>query len=258
MKILIIGGTGFIGSKVVTILRQEGHSVIVGAPSDGIDTISGEGLEEALQETEIVIDISNSPSLDGDAAIDFFSTSGRNLLAAEIKAGTKHHLALSIVGTDLIDMGYMNAKKVQEDLIKESGLPYTIIRSTQFFEFLPAITGAATQGTNEAHVSDIAFQPIAADDVAALISSIAVSNPANGIVNIAGPEPGTMSDFVAFYLKGVGRSEHVITNNRGEYFGVPIPHSALVPQGNARLGKINFNQWLTILNEMFKNQRIHN
>ena len=253
MKILIIGGTGFIGSKVVTILRQQGHSVIIGAPSDGINTISGEGLEEALKETDIVIDISNSPSLDGDAAIDFFSTSGRNLLGAEIKAGTKHHIALSIVGTDLIDMGYMNAKKVQEDLIKESGLPYTIIRSTQFFEFLPTITGAAIQGTNEAHVSNIAFQPNAADDVAVLISSIAVSDPVNGIVNIAGPEPGTMSDFVTFYLKGVGRGEHVVTNNRGEYFGVLIPHSALVPQGVARLGETNFNQWLTI-----QNQGMHN
>ena len=244
MKIVIIGGTGFIGSKVADNLRQLGHTVIAAAPSTGINTITGEGLAEALQETEVVVDISNSPSLEDSVAIDFFTNSSRNLLAAEKTAGVKHHLVLSIVGADLIDMGYMRAKKAQEDLTKESGVPYTVIRSTQFYEFVPVITGAAKQ-ENEIHVSDISFQPIAAEDVAKLISTLSLTGPANGTVEIAGPERHTMSDFVGFFVKETGGSETVVTNHNSEYFGVRIPTYALVPQGDLKVGHIKFKEWIS-------------
>jgi uncharacterized protein YbjT (DUF2867 family) len=243
MKILVIGGTGHIGSKVVTKLSQLGHEVIAGSPSTGINTITGEGLSAALKDTDVVIDISNSPSLDEREALDFFQISGSNLLAAAVDAGVKHHLVLSIVGVGLITTGYLAAKKVQEDLVIKSGLPYTIIRSTQFFEFVPVIASAALK-EGEMHISDIAFQPIAAGDVTALISEFALADPLNAIIEIAGPGLGTMNEFVARYENQVNGTNSLIVNQNSEYFGAKIPLKALVPQGAAALGTIEFEEWI--------------
>jgi uncharacterized protein YbjT (DUF2867 family) len=245
MKILIIGGTGLIGSKVADKLRQLGHTVIAGSPSTGINSLTGEGIADAMTGTDTVIDLSNSPSFEDGPVMDFFQTSGRNLVAAEIKAGIKHHVVVSIVGVhQMQELGYMRAKLVQEDLIRQSGLPYTIIRSTQFLEFLPALASGAMQG-NEAHVSDVTFQPIAAEDVATFVAKFAVLAPVNGITEIGGPERKSLSDFVAIYLKAKGSNETVVTNNRSEYYGGPIPHDALVPHGEVKLGTINFDQWFS-------------
>ena len=243
MKILVIGGTGHIGSKVVSELSHLGHEVTAGSPSTGINTVTGEGLSAALKDIDVVIDISNSPSLDVVEAIDFFQTSGSNLLAAAVDAGVKHHLVLSIVGVGLITRGYLAAKKVQEDLTKKSGLPYTIIRSTQFFEFVPVIASAALK-EGKMHVSDIAFQPIAAADVTALISEFALAEPLNEIIEIAGPDLGTMNEFVAKYENQVNGTDGLIVNQNSEYFGAKIPSNALVPQGAARLGTIKFEEWV--------------
>src|SRR5688572_16287357 len=177
MKIVVIGGTGLIGTKVVAQLRQRGHQVIAASPATGINTITGEGLAEAMNDTDIVIDLANSPSFEDNAVMEFFQTSGRNLLAAELNAGVKHHIALSIVGVDIMqNIGYMRAKKAQEELILQSGVPYTIIRSTQFFEFLAGIANQATDG-NEVHLSNVKFQPIAAEDVAAFVTKYALAEP---------------------------------------------------------------------------------
>jgi uncharacterized protein YbjT (DUF2867 family) len=244
MKIVIIGGTGLIGTKVAGKLRQLGHTVIAGSPSTGINSITGEGLAEAMNGTDVVIDLSNSPSFEDGPVMEFFETSGRNLMAAETNAGVKHHLAVSIVGVDRMqDLGYMRAKIAQENLIRQSGLPYTIIRSTQFLEFIPSLAGAATQG-NEVHVSDVEFQPIAAEDVATFVADLALATPANGIVEIAGPERHTQSEFIAAYLREKDSSKNVITNKKSEYFGGPIPHDGLVPQGEAKLGAIDLKQWI--------------
>jgi uncharacterized protein YbjT (DUF2867 family) len=246
MKVLIIGGTGLIGTKVAGKLRQLGHTVITGSPSTGINSITGEGLAEAMNETEIVIDLSNSPSFEDGPVLEFFETSGRNLMAAETNAGIKHHLAVSIVGVErMSDLGYMRAKIAQENLIRQSGLPYTIIRSTQFLEFIPSLAAAATQG-NEVHVSDVAFQPIAAEDVATFVANLALSVPVNGVVEIAGPERQTQSEFIAAYLSLKDNTKHVITNNKSEYFGGPIPHDGLVPQGDAKLGTTTLTQLLSM------------
>ncbi len=245
MKIVVIGGTGLIGTKVVNNLRQSGHQVIVGSPATGINTITGEGLAEAVSDTDVVIDLANSPSFEDNAVMEFFQTAGRNLLAAEINAGVKHHLALSIVGVDIMqNIGYMRAKKVQEDLIKQSGVPYTIIRSTQFFEFLAGIANQATEG-NEVHLSDVEFQPIASDDVAYFVSQAAQSAPINGRIEISGPERFAMYEIIARYLQSVNDSRKVIPNGKPEYFGGEIGHSALVPAGQAKPGAINFEKWLS-------------
>jgi uncharacterized protein YbjT (DUF2867 family) len=189
MKIVIIGGTGLIGSKTTPILRQGGHEVIATSPKTGVNTITGEGLKEALADTQVVIDLANSPSFEDKAVLEFFETSGRNLLAAEAAAGVRHHVAVSIVGTDRTpESGYFRAKLAQEKLIKTSGIPYTIIRSTQFLEFLGSIAASGTDGS-VVRISPALFQPIAADDVAAITADVALAAPRNGIVEIAGPEP---------------------------------------------------------------------
>lgn len=246
MKIVVIGGSGLIGSKVVAILRQGGHQVIVGAPATGINTITGEGLAEAMNQTDVVIDLANSPSFEDKAVLEFFETSGRNLLAAEINAGVKHHLALSIVGVDLMQgVGYMRAKLVQEDLIKRSGVPHTIIRSTQFLDFLPGIANQATEG-NVVHVSDVQFQPIASDNVAAFVAEAALAAPINGIMEIAGPERSTMTKFITRYLHDISDPRQVVSNSRAVYYGGEIPNAALVPAGGgAKLGAINYEKWLS-------------
>lgn len=243
MKIVVIGGSGLIGTKVVNQLRQKGHQVIAASPATGINTITGEGLTEAMNETDIVIDLANSPSFEDKAVLEFFQTAGRNLLAAEINAGVKHHVALSIVGVDIMqNIGYMRAKKVQEDLIKQSGVPYTIIRSTQFLEFLKGIADQATQG-NEVHLSDVRFQPIASDDVAAFVAKYALATPINGKIEIAGPERFDMYEIVARFLQHSNDPRKVVANGRPEYFGGEVSHTALVPAGQAELGTINFEQW---------------
>ena len=243
MKIVVIGGSGLIGTKVVSKLRQKGHQVIAASPATGINTITGEGLAEAMKDTDVVIDLANSPSFEDKAVMEFFQTAGRNLLAAEINAGVKHHVALSIVGVDdMQNIGYMRAKKVQEDLIKQSGVPYTIIRSTQFLEFLKGIADQATQG-NEVHLSDVKFQPIASDDVAASVAKHALAAPINGRTEIAGPERFDMYEIVARYLQHSNDPRKVVANGRPEYFGGEISHTALVPAGEAELGAINFEQW---------------
>src|SRR3954471_6584625 len=199
MKIVVIGGTGLIGTKVVAKLRKQAHQVIAASPATGINTLTGEGLTEAMDNTDIVIDLANSPSFEDKAVMEFFQTAGKNLMAAEINAGVKHHVALSIVGVDIMqNIGYMRAKKAQEDLIKQSGVPYTIVRSTQFLEFLKGIANQATVG-NEVHLSDVKFQPIAADDVASFVAHYALAAPVNGRVEIAGPERFDMYEIVAQY-----------------------------------------------------------
>lgn len=247
MKIVIIGGTGLIGTNVAKKLRQLGHTVIAGSPSTGINALTGEGLSDALINTEVVIDLSNSPSFEDGPVIQFFQTVGRNILNAELQAGVKHHLALSIVGTHLIEsMGYMRAKKIQEDLVKNSGVPYTIIRSTQFQEFVPAITAGSTRG-NQVHISAVDFQPIAAEEVAQFVSRFALAEPAGAIVEIAGPARAPMSQFVEEYIRATGDARTVVANNRTEYFGANIPQSALVPEGEAYLGEIRFEEYLDSL-----------
>lgn len=244
MKIVIIGGTGLIGSNVTNKLRQLGQTVIAGSPSTGINALTGEGLSDALESADVVVDLSNSPSFEDGPAIQFFQTVGRNILSAEIKAGVKHHLILSIVGTHRMEgMGYMRAKKIQEDLVQSSGIPYTIVRSTQFQEFVPTIATGGTQD-NEVHVSKIDFQPIAAEEVALFIARFAISEPANAIVEIAGPVRGPMHEFVEEYVKATGGGKSVIPNDSSAYFGLPVPGSALVPEGNAYLGEIRFGEYL--------------
>lgn len=246
MKIVVIGGSGLIGTKVVAQLRQLGHEVIAAAPSTGINTITGEGLAEAMKNTSIVIDLANSPSFEDNAVMEFFQTAGRNLLGAEISADVKHHVALSIVGTDIMqNIGYMRAKKAQEDLIRQSGVPYTIIRSTQFMEFIGGIADQATKG-NEVHLSDVKFQPIAAEDVASFVVKFALAAPTNGIVEIAGPERFDMYQVAEHYLTYKKDPREVIANGRPEYFGGEVTHEALVPAGKAELGAINFDKWLSM------------
>jgi uncharacterized protein YbjT (DUF2867 family) len=247
MRIVIIGGTGLIGKIVAGKLTHIGHTVIVASPTTGVNSVTGEGVAEAMNGTDIVIDLSNSPSFEEGPVLDFFETSGRNLLEAEKNAGVKHHLAVSIVGVDrMLDLGYMRAKKVQEDLIIQSGIPYTIIRSTQFFEFLPTIAFVGTRG-DEVHVSSNAFQPIAAEDVASFVVEFALSEPKNLTPEIAGPDRFAQSEFVAAYLQKTGSSATVIANNNEEYFGANIPEKGLVPLGDVKLGAIHLQQWLSQL-----------
>jgi uncharacterized protein YbjT (DUF2867 family) len=244
MKIVIIGGTGLIGTKVVAKLRALGHQVIAASPAGGINTITGEGLAEALSNTDIVVDLANSPSWEDNAVMQFFQTAGRNLLAAEINAGVKHHLAVSIVGVDLMqESGYMRAKKVQEDLIRQSGVPYTIIRSTQFFEFLAGIANQAAEG-NVVHISDVQFQPIAAEDVASFVAEAALKTPINGVTEIAGPERFTMPEIVTRYLQDMNDPRKVTPNSHATYYGASIGVTALVPAGQAKLGAINYEAWM--------------
>src|SRR5213082_3986364 len=218
MKIVVIGGTGLIGSKTVPILRQRGHEVVAASPNTGVNSITGEGLKEAMAGTQVVIDLANSPSFEDKAVLQFFETSGRNLLAAEAAAGVRHHVALSIVGIDRSDNGYFRAKVAQENLIKASGIPYTIIRSTQFLEFLGGIAASSADG-NIVRISPGLFQPIAADDVAAIVAEVALAAPRNGIVEIAGPERAPFNEIVARYLKALGDPRQVVSDPEARYFG---------------------------------------
>src|SRR5437879_247369 len=244
MKIIVIGGTGLIGSKTVPILRQGGHEVVAAPPNTGVNTITGKGLKEAMAGTQVVIDLANSPSFEDKAVLEFFQTSGRNLLAAEAAAGVGHHVALSIVGTDRTpDNGYFRAKVAQEKLIEASGIPYTIIRSTQFLEFLRGIADEGTHG-NMVRISPGLFQPIAADDVAAFVADVALAAPRGGMVEIAGPERAPFNEIVARYLRAVGDPREVVREPEAKYFGGRVEERSLVPLGEARLGRIGLDEWL--------------
>ena len=243
MKIVVIGGTGLIGSKTVGILRQGGHEVIAASPKSGVNTLTGEGLKEALAGAQVVIDLANSSSFEDKAVLEFFETSGRNLLAAAAAARVPHHVALSIVAIDRTDNGYFRGKVAQERLIKASGIPYTIVRSTQFMEFLGGIAEAGAQGST-VRLSPGLFQPIAADDVAALTAEVALAAPRRGIVEIAGPERAPLYEFVARYLKAVGDPRTVVSDPDARYFGGRVEERSLVPLGDARLGRLGLDAWL--------------
>jgi uncharacterized protein YbjT (DUF2867 family) len=243
MKIVVIGGTGLIGSKTVAILRQGGHEVVAASPKSGINSITGEGLQQALAGAQVVIDLANSPSFEDKAVLEFFETSGRNLLAAEAAAGVRHHVALSIVGTDRTpDNGYFRAKVAQEKLIEASGIPYTIVRATQFLEFLGTIAASSADG-NRIRLSPGLFQPIAADDVAAIVADAALAAP-GGIVDIAGPERAPFNEIIARYLKAIGDPREVVSDPEARYWGGRVEERSLVPLGEARLGRIGLDEWL--------------
>jgi len=243
MKIVVIGGTGLIGSKAVAILRQGGHEVVAASPQSGVNTITGEGLKEAMTGVQVVIDLANSPSFEDKAVLEFFETSGRNLFPAEGAAGVRHHVALSIVGTDRSDNGYFRAKVAQEKLIEASGIPYTIIRSTQFMEFLGGIAASAAEG-NKVRLPPCLFQPIAANDVAAIVAEVALAAPRNGIVEIAGLEGAPFNEIVARYLQAVGDPREVVRDPEARYWGGRVEERSLVPLGEARLGPTRFEDWL--------------
>jgi uncharacterized protein YbjT (DUF2867 family) len=245
MKIVVIGGTGLIGKQLVPILRAQGHDVLPASRSTGINTLTGEGLAGALAGADVVVDVANSPSFDDGPVMDFFTTAGRNIKAAETAARTRHHVALSVVGTErLLASGYFRAKIAQENLIKESGIPYTIVRATQFFEFVGAIADGATTG-DTARVSHALMQPILSSDVAALLADFVVGKPLNATVDIAGPDPIRMDDLVRQYLAAHGDPRKVVTDDSTGYFGTPVNDQSLVPIGpNPRLAPTHFAAWL--------------
>jgi uncharacterized protein YbjT (DUF2867 family) len=244
LQIAVIGGTGLIGSKVVDELRRRGHGAVAAAPSTGVDTIIGIGLDDLLASSEIVVDVSNSPSFEDQAAMDFFMTAGRNIAEAEARAGVRHHVALSVVGTERMQAsGYFRAKLAQERLIAGSGIPYTIVRATQFFEFLRTIANFSTEdGT--VRLPPIGFQPMAADDIALAVTEAALANPANGIVEIAGPETFTLDEPVRRVLAIDGDAREVVADPAAVYFGLNVDRATLVPGPGAQLGVTTLDWWL--------------
>jgi uncharacterized protein YbjT (DUF2867 family) len=244
MKIVVIGGSGLIGTKVVKNLTEQGHEALAASPNTGVDATTGRGLAEALARAEVVVDVSNSPSFEDAAVLAFFENSGRNLARAEREAAARHHVALSVVGTDrLQDSGYFRAKLAQERLIKTSGIPYTIIRATQFFEFLGAIAAAGTDD-RRVRLSNASFQPIAADDVAKAVAHAALGSPVNDTIEIAGPERLPLSELVARYLKATNDPREVVSDPQARYFGTRLDDRTLVPGDNPHLGTIRFEDWL--------------
>jgi uncharacterized protein YbjT (DUF2867 family) len=244
MKIVVIGGSGLIGKKVVAILRQHGHEAVAASPSSGVNTLTGEGLAKTLANAQVVVDVSNAPSWEDDAVLAFFETSGRNLLAAEAAGGVGHHVALSVVGTDrLLASGYFRAKMAQEKLIKASPIPYTIVRATQFFEFVGGIAQFSTEG-HTVRLPPVLMQPIAADDVAAAVADVALAEPFNGTFDLAGPERIRQDDLVRTFLKATGDTRTVITDPQALYYGVPVNDQSLTPSEHPRLGPTRFEDWL--------------
>jgi uncharacterized protein YbjT (DUF2867 family) len=245
MKIVVIGGTGLIGSKVVKNLRQQGHDVIAASPSTGVNAVTGEGLADALADAQVVVDVSNSPSFEDGPVMEFFENSTRNLLAAEQAAGVEHHVALSVVGTERLQAsGYFRAKLVQEDMIKASPIPYTIIRATQFFEFAGAIAYTATEGET-VRLTSALVQPMVSDDVAGFVAMFAQEQPYNGTVEIGGPEKLPLADFVRGFLTASGDPRKVIVDDTAKYFGLELDDRSLNPEDDARLGETTFGKWLS-------------
>ena len=246
MKIVVIGGTGLIGSKVVGKLNALGHEAVAASPNSGVNTLTGEGLAEVLQGAQVVVDVSNSPSFEDTAVMNFFQTSTRNLLSNEAAAGVGHHVALSIVGSERIpDSGYMRAKVAQEKLIKEGSIPFSIIHATQFFEFVNRIADEATSA-NTVHLPPVLFQPMAAEDVASAVSAVAAGPPLNGTIEIAGPEQFRFDELIRKRLSELNDPREVIADPHARYFGAELSQNSLVPIGDAQLGKIRFEDWLKL------------
>ena len=240
MKIVVIGGSGLIGKKVVKTLREQGHEVVAASPSSGVNAVTGEGLAEVLAGASVVVDVANSPSFEDKAVLEFFETSERNLLAANVG----HHVALSVVGTDrLLASGYFRAKMAQENLIKASPIPYTIVRATQFFEFVGSIAQAATDGQT-VRLSTVLMQPIVSDDVSAVVAEVAVEKPLNGMIELAGPEPIRLDELVRKFLSAKGDARTVTTDASAGYFGTPVNDQSLTPGAHPRLGSTRFEDWL--------------
>jgi uncharacterized protein YbjT (DUF2867 family) len=245
MKIVVIGGSGLIGKKLVNNLRRQGHEVVAASPSSGVNTLTGEGLAEALKGAQVVVDVSNSPSWADAAVLEFFETSTRNILAAEAAAGVGHHVALSVVGADrLPDSGYMRAKVAQEKLIQSGKVPYTIARATQFFEFVGGIADSATEG-QAVRLPSALMQPIVSDDVAAILADIALGKPVNGMVEMAGPEPIRMDDLVRRFLSANRDKREVTTDVHAKYYGAELNDHSLTAGASPRLGPTRFDDWLS-------------
>jgi uncharacterized protein YbjT (DUF2867 family) len=244
MKIIIIGGTGLIGSRVVAKLREQGHEAIAASPNTGVNSITGEGLAEALKGAAVVVDVSNSPSWDDAAVMEFFKTSTRNLLAQEAASGVKHHVALSVVGSErMLESGYFRAKIAQEDLIKASTIPYSLVRATQFFEFVKGIADVSAEG-NQVKLPPVLIQPMSADDVATAVAEVAVGKPANGVLEIGGPEKFRLDEFVRKGLVANKYPREVVADPQARYYGIAVTERTLVPESNAKLGKTRFADWL--------------
>ena len=244
MKIVVIGGSGLIGSKLVEKLREHGHDPLPASPNTGVDTVTGEGLADALAGAEVVVDVSNAPDWDDDAVMTFFQTSTGNLLAAEAAAGVKHHVALSVVGTDrLTESGYFRAKLAQETLIRDSTIPYSIVRATQFFEFLTRIADSATDG-NIVTLPPALIQPMAADDVASAVGRVAVGPPKNGIVEVGGPDTFRLDDLVRALLTARDDPREVVTDEHARYFGIVPGERTLLPEDDAEIAETNLDSWL--------------
>jgi uncharacterized protein YbjT (DUF2867 family) len=245
MKIIVIGGTGLIGSKVVEKLRARGHEAVAAAPNTGVNTLTGEGLAEALKGATVVVDVSNAPSWEDNAVMKFFETSTRNLLTHEEAAGVRHHVALSVVGTErLLESGYFRAKSAQEKLIKSSSIPYSIVRATQFFEFFKGIADVSTEG-NTVRLPAVLIQPMAADDVASGVCRVALGSPVNGTVEIGGPEKFRLDEFVRRGLAAQKDPRVVIADPQSRYYGIKVSETTLIPNGDARLGETRFEDWLS-------------
>jgi uncharacterized protein YbjT (DUF2867 family) len=245
MKIVIIGGTGLIGSKVVTRLREHGHHAVPASPDTGVNTLTGEGLSQVLTGAAVVIDVSNSPSFDDAEVLRFFEISTGNLLAAEAEAGVGHHVALSVVGCDRMpESGYFRAKVAQEELIRNSPIPYSIVRATQFFEFVKRIADAATEG-NEVRIAPVLFQPMAAADVADAVCRVALGAPLNGVAEVAGPQQFRFDELIRLGLSARHDTREVVADPHAPYFGTELSERMLVPGGEARLGEIRFEDWLS-------------
>jgi uncharacterized protein YbjT (DUF2867 family) len=244
MKIVVIGGSGLIGSKLVKKLREQGHEAIAASPNSGVNTLTGEGLAEALKGASVVVDVTNAPSWEDAAVMNFFETSTRNLLSYEAAAGVGHHVALSVVGTErLLESGYFRAKIAQENLIKASSISYSIVRATQFYEFVKGISDFSTRG-NEVHLPSALIQPMAADDVAIEVARIATGSPVEGIVEIGGPEQFRLDELIRRGLAARKDPREVVADPQATYYGIKVTERALVPENNARLGKIRFDEWL--------------